>query len=179
MIDYLHTAYSDKSNRLTSELLQYVLHTAGVLPPVLLLAIRGRGRVQCRPGEVRAAAPAGVAAQAAAAAAAGGRGRRPPAGARRRPVGLHDLIPGLEPRVVPAPRLPRRGGRGARGPSETQVPVLDVLHLDPVAGRALRRLLGPDSRGAHGPVGGFVCVIRRGTCGGTGVRSNNKTQHTD
>lgn len=101
--------------------------------PVLLLGIHSRGRVQSSSGDVGAAAPAGVAAQAAAAAAAGGRGHRPPPGTRWRPVGFHDLVLGLEPRVIPTPRLSGRRGRGAYDSPETQVLVLDVLHLYPFA----------------------------------------------
>lgn len=103
--------------------------------PLLLLAIHSRGRVQSSSGDVGAAAPAVVAAQAAAAAAAArGRGHRPPPRTRWRPVGFHNLILGLETRVVSTPRLSGRRGRGAYDSSEAQVLMLDVLHLDPLAG---------------------------------------------
>lgn len=110
----------------------------------------GRGRVESSSGDLGAAAPAVVAA-----AAAGGRGHRPSPGTRLRPVRLHDLFLRLEHRVVAAPRLPGRWRRGAYHPSETQVLVLDVLHLYPLAGvRSLGRpaglALGSDSRRTHG-----------------------------
>lgn len=127
-----------------------------------MLAIHGRGRVQSSAGNARAAAPASEAAEAAAAAAAaaaaGGRGHRPPPGTRWRPVGLHDLILWLEARVVPAPGLSGRRGRGADDTPQTQVLMLDVLHLDAL-GRvcSVRRpaglvllLLWSDSGGTHG-----------------------------
>lgn len=122
--------------------------------PVLLLAINSRGRVKSSPGDVSAAAAAGEAAQAAAAAAAGGRGHRPPPGTRRRPVRFHNLILGLKARVIATPGLSRRRGRGAYYTPETQVLMLDVLHLYPFAGvesvrqpasLALRQLLRSDS----------------------------------
>lgn len=101
---------------------------------VQLLGVSRGARVQPSSGELAAAAPAGEAAQAAAAAAAGGRGRGPPPGARRRPVGFHDPVLGLEPGIVPAPRLSGRRGRRADRSPETRVLVLDVLHLDALAG---------------------------------------------
>lgn len=146
---------------LTSDLLEDLLHAAAPLVPVLLLGIRRRARVQSSPGDVAAAARASEAAQAAAAAAAGGRGHRPPPGTRRRPVGFHDLILGLETRVIPAPRLSRRRGRGARDSPEAQVSMLDVLHLYALArvqcvGRpvslAVRGLLRSDAGWTHGPL---------------------------
>lgn len=95
--------------------MQYLLHAAGPLVSVLMLAVHGGGRVQCPPGDARAAGPASEATQAtaAAAAAAGGRGHRPPPGTRWRPVGLHDLILWLKARVVPTPGLSGWRGRGA------------------------------------------------------------------
>lgn len=143
---------------LTSNLLEYLLHTAAVVMPVLLLSIHSRGRVQSSSGDVGAAAPAGVAAQAAAAAAAGGRGDWSPPGTRWRPVSFHNLILGFKTRVIPTPRLPGRWGRSAYDSSETQVLMLDVLHLYPFArvqsvGQparlALRQLLRSDSGWTH------------------------------
>lgn len=101
---------------------------------VLLLGIHSRGRVESSSGDVGAAASAGVAAQTAAAAAARGRGNWPSPRTRWRPVHFHNLILGLKTRVIPTPRLSGRRRRSAHDTSETQVLMLDVLHLYPLAG---------------------------------------------
>lgn len=121
--------------------MQYLLHAAGSLVSVLMLAIHGRGRVQSSAGDARAAAAASEATQAtAAAAAAGRRGHRPPPGTRWRPVGLHDLILWLKARVVPAPGLSGWRRRGADDSPQAQVLMLDVLHLDALGRvRSVRR----------------------------------------
>lgn len=108
---------------LTSDFLEYLLHTAEVLVPVLLLGVRAR--VQPSSGDLIAVE---AASQAAAAAAPGG---RPPHGTRRGPVRFHDFLLGFKARVIPAPRLPGRRGRGAY-PSEARVLMLDALHLYPL-----------------------------------------------
>lgn len=129
-----------KTQRLTSDFLQYLLQTVGVIMSVLLLRIHSRSRVESSSGDLGAASPAGVAAQAAAAAAARGRGNRPPPWTGWRPVGLHDLVLGLKTRVIPTPRLSGRRGRSPDDSSETQVLMLDVLHLYPLAGvQSVRR----------------------------------------
>lgn len=125
---------------------------------ILLLGIHSRGRVQSSSGDVGAASPARVATQAAAAAAARGRGNWSP-GTRWRPVHFHNLILGLKPRVIPTPRLSGRRRRSARAAFETQVLMLDVLHLYPLVSvqsvrqptaLALGRLLRSDSGRTHG-----------------------------
>lgn len=121
---------TNKKSSPTSDFLEYLLQTAGVPMPVLLL--QSRGWIESSSGDVGAAAPTVVATQtAAAAAAAGGRGRRPSPGTRLRPVCFHDLVLWFKTRVIPAPRLSRRWGRGAYDSTETQVLMLDVLHLYP------------------------------------------------
>lgn len=145
---------------LTSDILKYPLHTAGMLVSVLLLAIQGLGGIQSSSGDLSATARAGVAAMAAAAAAAaGGRERRPPAGTCLRPVCLHDFLLWFKDRVIPAPRLSGRRGRRACDSPEARILMLDVLHLYPLAGveRAGRLVsaslaLWSDSRCTHGSV---------------------------
>lgn len=154
---------------LTSDLLEDLLHAATSLMTVLLLGINSRGRIQPSTGDVGAAAAAGEASQAAAAAAAGGRGHRSPPGTCRRPVGFHNLILGLKPRVISTPRLPRRRWRGANYSTDAKVLMLDVLHLYPLAwvesvrqpGRlTLRERLRSDPGWAHGPVRWIVQLVR-------------------
>lgn len=125
--------YSIKK-RLTSDLLEDLLHAAASLVTLLPLGVHSRGRVQSSPGDVGAAAAAGEASQAAAAAAARGRGSGPPPGTSRRPVCFHDPILGLKPGVISAPRLSGWRGRSANHSPETQVLVPDVFHLYPLAG---------------------------------------------
>lgn len=158
-----------KNKRLTSDLLEDLLHAAASLVTLRLLGIHCRGRQQSSSGKVGAAASASEAPQAAAAAAARGRGSGPPPGTSRRPVGFHDRILGLKPGIISAPRLSWWWGRGANHSPETQVLVLDVFHLYPLAGvdpvrqPGRRALLRSDSGWTHGPVllGSYPSICRR------------------